>query len=92
MSQVKFKIGIFVPLAACDCVYSHFLDKVTSLIIPHKNEIDFEVKDANSREGYKLNIITNSVVVYNYPDMDKTLILKSILDFEKFMNKTFPPP
>jgi hypothetical protein len=90
MSQTKIKLGIFVPLGACDCVYSQFLDKVMKLITPHTDVIDFEVKDACSREGDKLNIYTNSVVVYSSKQFETTKIYKSIPEFERFLETEFP--
>lgn len=67
MANEKIKVEIFVPLTACGCVYSHFLDQVQKILHPYLSKIDFEMKNAESIEAEKLGIFANAVVLKNLP-------------------------
>lgn len=67
MADVKIKVEIFVPLTACGCSYSHFLDQVQKILQPYLSKIDFEMKNAESDEAEKLGIFANAVVLKNLP-------------------------
>jgi hypothetical protein len=60
---IKLKVDIFVPLNACECVWSQFMNLVFSTITPYMKHIKFETKNLDSEEARKLNLTGNCVVV-----------------------------
>ncbi|MFX0074243.1 MAG: hypothetical protein ACFE96_02280 [Candidatus Hermodarchaeota archaeon] len=59
----KLYVDIFVPLNACECVWSQFMNLVFSTITPYMKHIKFETKNLDSEEARKLNLTGNCVVV-----------------------------
>jgi hypothetical protein len=59
----KLQVDIFVPLNACECVWSQFMNLVFSTITPYMKHIKFETKNLDSEEARKLNLTGNCVVV-----------------------------
>jgi hypothetical protein len=77
-------IEIFVPLSSCSCVYDSYLDQVFKILNPYKNHVKFEVKNADSPEGDKYNILQNSIII------NKNGNKKYSLDeFEAFLKRRF---
>jgi hypothetical protein len=59
----KLYIDIFVPLNACECVWSQFMNLVFSALAPYMKHIKFETKDLVSEDARKLNLTGNCVIV-----------------------------
>lgn len=59
----QVKISIFVALSSCSCNYENWLNRVFDILMPYKDKIDFEVKDATGWESYKYNILQNTIMV-----------------------------
>ena len=59
----KLKVDIFVPLNACACEWSQFINRVFEVLMPHIKYIDYDTKSLHSVEARKLNLRGNSVVV-----------------------------
>ena len=59
----KLSVDVYVPLNACECVWSQFMNLVFSALSPYMKHIRFETKDLDSDEARKLNLNGNCVVV-----------------------------
>jgi hypothetical protein len=59
----KLSVDVYVPLNACECVWSQFMNLVFSALSPYMKYIRFETKDLDSDEARKLNLNGNCVVV-----------------------------
>jgi len=59
----KLYIDVFVPLNACECVWSQFMNLVFSVLAPYMKNIKFETKNLDSEEARKLNLTGNCVIV-----------------------------
>jgi len=59
----KLNVDIYVPLNACECVWSQFMNLVFSALTPYMKHIKFETKNLDSEEARKLNLNGNCVVV-----------------------------
>ncbi|HUW89748.1 MAG TPA: hypothetical protein VMV43_04440 [Candidatus Nanopelagicaceae bacterium] len=59
----KLSVDIYVPLNACECVWSQFMNLVFSALAPYMKYIRFETKDLDSEEARKLNLTGNCVIV-----------------------------
>jgi len=59
----KLSIDVYVPLNACECVWSQFMNLVFSALGPYMKHIRFETKDLDSDDARKLNLNGNCVVV-----------------------------
>ena len=59
----QIKVSIFVALSACSCNYENWLNRVFDVIMPIKDKVEFEVKDATGWESYKYNILQNTIMV-----------------------------
>ena len=59
----KLNVDVFVPLNACECVWSQFMNLVFSVLAPYMKNIKFETKNLDSDEARKLNLTGNCVVV-----------------------------
>jgi hypothetical protein len=89
MDREKLKIAVFVPLSACACVYSHYLDRVWEETIPYKEYIEFEVKDIRTSELDGFTLLQNSIIIYNPPNRKDPIKLTSFLEFRKFLQDQF---
>lgn len=89
MSQInkKLKVDIFIPLNACSCVYSHFMDNVMKRIEPYKSKIDFEIKSTDSQEADQLNLLQMAVVLRNFPNSENPIILTEIDKINDYLSK-----
>lgn len=59
----KLYVDIFVPLNACECVWSQFMNLVFTALAPYMKHIKFETKNLDSEEARKLNLTGNCVIV-----------------------------
>ena len=59
----KLSVDVYVPLNACECVWSQFMNLVFSALSPYMKHIRFETKNLDSDEARKLNLNGNCVVV-----------------------------
>ncbi len=59
----KLYVDVFVPLNACECVWSQFMNLVFTAIAPYMKHIKFETKNLDSEEARKLNLTGNCVIV-----------------------------
>ena len=89
MSEDKLKIAVFVPLSSCTCNYSKYVDRIFLEMIPFKEQIEFEVKDVLSEEATKLNLLQNSIIIYNPPDQENPIIFTSFLELRHFFRDFF---
>ena len=59
----KLLVDVYVPLNACECVWSQFMNLVFSVLGPYMKHIKFETKNLDSEDARKLNLNGNCVVV-----------------------------
>lgn len=59
----KLYVDIFVPLNACECVWSQFMNLVFSALAPYMKYVKFKTKNLDSEEARQLNLTGNCVVV-----------------------------
>jgi len=59
----KLYVDVFVPLNACECVWSQFMNLVFSTLAPYMKHIKFETKNLDSEEARKLNLTGNCVII-----------------------------
>ena len=59
----KLSVDVYVPLNACECVWSQFMNLVFTALSPYMKHIRFETKDLDSEDARKLNLNGNCVVV-----------------------------
>lgn len=59
----KLYVDVFVPLNACECVWSQFMNLVFSALAPYMKHVKFETKNLDSEEARKLNLTGNCVIV-----------------------------
>ena len=59
----KLSVDVYVPLNACECVWSQFMKLVFSALSPYMKHIRFETKDLDSDDARKLNLNGNCVVI-----------------------------
>jgi hypothetical protein len=89
MDMEKLKIFVFVPLSACGCNYSKFMDRMYAEFISYNDYLDVQVKDIQGIEADSYLLFNNSVVVPHPPKRDKPLIFTSFLELRKFLKDTF---
>ena len=61
--EKKLKLDIYVPLEACSCVWSQFMNLIFSAITPYIKYIKHETKSLNSEEARELNLKEKCVVI-----------------------------
>lgn len=86
----KLIIFVFVPLSACGCNYSKFMDRMFAEFIPYNDLLDVQVKDIQGTEANFYLLFNNSVVIPNPPDREKPLIFTSYLELRRFLSSLFP--
>jgi hypothetical protein len=59
----KLYVDVYVPLNACECVWSQFMNLVFSALAPYMKHIKFETKNLDSEEARKLNLTGNCVII-----------------------------
>ncbi len=59
----KLKLDIYVPLDACSCEWSQFMNLMFEAITPYIKHIKHETKSTNSEEARRLQIRNRCVIV-----------------------------
>ena len=59
----KLLVDIYVPLNACACEWSQFMDRIFAVITPYIKYIKYDTKSLNSEEARDLNLRGNCVVI-----------------------------
>ena len=59
----KLYIDIYVPMDACACEWSQFMNLMFSAITPYIKYIKHETKSLNSDEARQMNLFTKCVIV-----------------------------
>ena len=75
----KLRVDIFVPLNACACEWSAFMNRVFAVLMPHIKYIDYDTKSLQSVEARTLNLRGNSVVIDGEKKYTTSVALKSDL-------------
>ena len=75
----KLNVDVFVPLNACECVWSQFMNLVFSTLAPYMKHIKFETKNLDSEEARKLNLTGNCVIIDNKKKFITSFALKKEL-------------
>jgi hypothetical protein len=83
---MKVKMSVFVPLTACGCAYSHFLDEVMNIILPYRPKIEFEIKDAASKEAEQLEIFQMAIVLEHHPQSEKPITITKLDQLEPYLS------
>ncbi|WXG43885.1 MAG: hypothetical protein WED04_07620 [Promethearchaeati archaeon SRVP18_Atabeyarchaeia-1] len=61
----KVRVEVFVPTGACACSWQSFMDKVWSVVLKFRGQVDFQVKQAFSDEALKYGLTSTKAVVVN---------------------------
>jgi len=75
----KLKVEIYVPLDACACEWSQFMNRVFAVLTPYINYIDYDTKNLNSEEARQLNLHNKSIVIDGHKKFSSSLTLKKEL-------------
>ncbi|MFX1409116.1 MAG: hypothetical protein ACFFA6_02090 [Promethearchaeota archaeon] len=75
----KLQIDIYVPLDACACEWSQFMNLIFNAITPYIKYIKHETKSLNSEEAQRLHLHSNCVVVDGEKKFSSSFILKKEL-------------
>jgi hypothetical protein len=59
----KLHVDIYVPMDACACEWSQFMNLIFSAITPYINYIKHETKSLNSDEARKIGLFNKCVIV-----------------------------
>lgn len=59
----KVKVDIFIPVGACACQFSRFMDKVFNVLMKYRDQVEFEIKSSFSEEAKNYKIGSKGVVV-----------------------------
>lgn len=59
----KLNVDIYVPMDACACEWSQFMDLIFSVLTPYIKYIQHDTKNLNSEEAHKLNLRNKCVIV-----------------------------
>ena len=59
----KLNVDIFVPLSACACEWSQFMNRIFEILTPYIKHINHETKSLNSAEAKDLNLYSNCVLI-----------------------------
>ena len=85
----KLKIFVFVPLSACGCNFTKFMDRMFAEFMPYNDLLDVHVKDIQGIEADSFLLFNNSVVVPNPPNREKPWVFTSYMELRKFLKETF---
>ena len=83
----KPKVTAFIPLGQCTCMYSHYMDRVTEIILPYRSVIEFEVKGTDSPEADKYDLLQMAVVIEGHPKFEKPIIIKNINQLASYLKE-----
>lgn len=61
--SLKLQVDIYVPLNACACEWSQYMNKIFEVLTPYIKYIEYETKPLNSVEARDLNISSNCVLI-----------------------------
>lgn len=86
MSENKIEMLVFVPLSACSCNYSAFMDRVFNAILPYRDHISMQTMDAQGEEAVKYKISQNSVVIVNPPNQKEPLTFTNSIRLKDFFH------
>jgi len=59
----KLNVDVFVPLNACACEWSQFMNQIFTVLTPYIKYIKHEIKSLNSAEAKDLNLRSNCVLI-----------------------------
>ncbi|MEM3587650.1 MAG: hypothetical protein QXO71_10065 [Candidatus Jordarchaeaceae archaeon] len=59
----KVKVDIFIPLSACSCQFSAFMDRVFSVLTKYRDQVEFDIKDSASEEARELKLGSKGIVI-----------------------------
>ena len=59
----KLNVDIYVPLDACACEWSQFMNLIFSALTPHIKYIKHDTKNLNSEEALRLGLRSKCVIV-----------------------------
>lgn len=75
----KLQVDIYVPLNACACEWSQFMNLIFNAITPYIKYIKYETKSLNSEEALNLNLHNNCVIVDGKKKFTSSFTLKKEL-------------
>jgi hypothetical protein len=75
----QLKLDIYVPLDACSCVWSEFMNSMFVEITPYIKHIMHETKSTNSEEARRLNIHNKCVIIDGEKKFTSSHALKNAL-------------
>jgi len=75
----KLYVDVYVPLNACECVWSQFMNLVFSALAPYMKNIKFETKNLDSEEARILNLTGNCVIIDGKKKFITSFALKKAL-------------
>jgi len=75
----KLNVDIYVPLDACSCEWSQFMNLIFSALTPYIKYIKHETKSLNSEEARKLGLRSNCVIVDREKKYETSYALKKDL-------------
>jgi len=75
----KLKLDIYVPLDACSCEWSQFMNLMFAAITPYIKHIKHETKSTNSEEARKLQIRNKCVLIDGEKKFTSSRALKNAL-------------
>jgi hypothetical protein len=74
--QSKLHVDIYVPLNACACEWSQFMNLMFSAITPYIKYIKYETKSLNSDEARKMNLYKKCAIVDGKKKYNSSTALK----------------
>jgi arsenite methyltransferase len=69
-------VDIYVPLNACACEWSQFMDRIFAVLTPYIKYIKYETKSLNSEEARNLNLRGNCVIIDGEKKFKTSVALK----------------
>ncbi len=72
----KLLVDIYVPLNACACEWSNFMDRIFAVLTPYIKFIEYETKSLNSEEARNLNLRGNCVIIDGEKKFTTSVALK----------------
>ncbi|MFX1315768.1 MAG: hypothetical protein ACFE9T_07885 [Promethearchaeota archaeon] len=75
----KLHVDIYVPLDACACEWSQFMNLIFNVITPYIKYIKHETKSLNSEQARKLNLHSKCVIVDGDKKFSSSFTLKKEL-------------
>ena len=63
LDSTKLNVDIYVPMDACACEWSNWMNLIFTALTPHIKYIKHETKNLNSEEARKMNLHGKCVIV-----------------------------